>query len=103
MLAGLSRGFDESGSDSGSEADSEAEGEDYKPDYGPRGKSTGKRRRGHGQLPAALAAAAGRVRGVSCICASVLHTMARRLLCVDCCIQAVFSMLIAVSRPSSLC
>jgi hypothetical protein len=72
MLAGLSRGFDESGSDSGSEVDSEAEGEDYKPDYGPRGKSTGKRRRGHGQLPAALAAAAGRVSGFSRICAPVL-------------------------------
>jgi hypothetical protein len=61
MLAGLSRNFDESGSEADSEAGSEAE-EDYKPDYGgPRGKNTGKRRRGHGQLPAALAAAAGRV------------------------------------------
>jgi hypothetical protein len=73
MLAGLSRGFDESGSEADSEADSEAGEDDYKPGYGgPRGKATiGKRRRGHGQLPAALAAAAGRVsNGKATMCAA---------------------------------
>lgn len=63
MLAGLSRGRDDYSSEADDSEDGSEGGEDdYRPDYGARGKAAaGKRRRGHGQLPAALAAAAGRV------------------------------------------
>ncbi|WIA29405.1 hypothetical protein OEZ86_011909 [Tetradesmus obliquus] len=66
MLAGLSRGRDDYSSEADDSEDGSEGGEDdYRPDYGARGKAAaGKRRRGHGQLPAALAAAAGRFAGL---------------------------------------